>query len=193
MQLYGRMRMMAGALCRVLWPAAGFARQTLWEKYLTEARRAYRRAAYGDSEELLRNAVSLAEESWPQSSSLAEKLHQVADVYESLLGKYDEAEALYLRSLALKEETLGLEHLNLAPTLNTLALLYHHQRRSTKAEPLFQRALAIVEKALGPEHPEYATCLQNYAALLRATDRAQEASQALQRAKSIRAQRGAGS
>ncbi len=82
---------------------------------------------------------------------------------------------------------LGLEHPDVAGSLNNLALLYVTQGRYAEAEPLYQRSLAIWEKALGPEHPNVATSLENYAALLRETARADEAERIEARAKAIRA------
>lgn len=41
----------------------------------------------------------------------------------SLQGKYNEAEQLYERCIAIEEEALGREHPSLAATLNNLAVL----------------------------------------------------------------------
>ncbi len=53
------------------------------------------------------------------------------------------------------ETALGLDHPDVAQSLNNLALLYYAQGRYDVAEPLHKRALAIEEKALGPDHPNY--------------------------------------
>ena len=42
-------------------------------------------------------------------------------------GKYDDAEPLYKRALAIREETLGPRHPDVAGSLNNLALLLHSQ------------------------------------------------------------------
>ncbi len=69
-------------------------------------------------------------------------------------GKYEQAEPLYQRALAIYEQALGPEHPDTARSLNNLAILYDDQGKYEQAEPLYQRALAIREKALGPEHPD---------------------------------------
>ena len=42
-------------------------------------------------------------------------------------GKYDDAEPLYKRALAIREETLGPQHPHVAESLNNLALLLETQ------------------------------------------------------------------
>jgi tetratricopeptide (TPR) repeat protein len=63
------------------------------------------------------------------------------------------------------EKALGPEHLDVAGSLNNLALLYLAQGQHVKAEPLYQQALEIREKALGAEHPNVATSLTGIARL----------------------------
>jgi tetratricopeptide (TPR) repeat protein len=79
--------------------------------------------------------------------------------------RYEQAEPLYMRTLALVEKVLGPEHPNVATILNNLAGLYDSQGRYEQAEPLHERALAIREKVLGPEHPDVAQSLNNLALL----------------------------
>ncbi|CAN0540172.1 unnamed protein product, partial [Ectocarpus sp. 8 AP-2014] len=83
-------------------------------------------------------------------------------------GKFDEAEPLYVRAVAIGEKVLGKEHPDLATWLNNLAGLLHKQGRFNEAEPLFERCLAIREKALGLDHPAVATVLNCQAGLLAA-------------------------
>ena len=102
-------------------------------------------------------------------------------------GRYEAAEPLYQRALAIREKVLGPDHPSVATSLDNLALLYKSQGRYETAEPLYKRALAVFEKALGPDHPDVATSLENYAALLRKTGREDEAAELEARAKAIRA------
>jgi tetratricopeptide (TPR) repeat protein len=81
------------------------------------------------------------------------------------LGRYADAEPLYLRTLAIKEKALGEDHVDIATTLNNIAQLYVYQGRYAEAEPFYGRAIAIKEKALGPEHHELGTALNNLANL----------------------------
>ncbi len=66
-------------------------------------------------------------------------------------GKYDEAEALYERSLAIWEKALGKDHPDVATSLNNLAELYESQGKYVVAERLYP-----VMKALGKDHPNVA-------------------------------------
>jgi tetratricopeptide (TPR) repeat protein len=76
-------------------------------------------------------------------------------------GRYQEAEPLLQRALAIREQALGPQHPDVAHSLNDLAELYRAQGKYAEAEPLYQRALAIREQALGPQHPDVATSLNN--------------------------------
>ncbi len=89
--------------------------------------------------------------------------------------------------MAFREKALGLEHPDVAQSLNNLAVLYEAQGKYAAAEPLYKRSLAIRGKALGPEHPDVAQSLENYAALLRKTGRGEEAEEMEARAQAIRA------
>jgi len=94
----------------------------------------------------------------------AEALHkQVIELYRA--EKYTDAIPLAERVLAIREKALGLDHPDVALSLNNLALLYKAQGRYADAEPVYKRALAIYEKALGPTHPYVAASLNNLAGL----------------------------
>ena len=83
-------------------------------------------------------------------------------------GRYGEAEPLYRRALAIREEALGPDHPDTAPSLNNLAELSGPRAGTGRRSRCYRRALAIREKALGPDHPDTAQSLNNLAELLRA-------------------------
>ena len=89
-------------------------------------------------------------------------------------GKYDRAVIVAKKALELAEES-GPNNVNVATSLNSLALLYKAQGEYALAEPLYKRSLKIYEKALGPDHPSVATSLENLASLYRLTNRHKEA------------------
>ena len=101
----------------------------------------------------------------PEHPRTATSLNNLALLYEAQ-GKYEQAEPLLQRALAIWEQQLGPEHPDTATSLNNLALLYYTQGKYEQAEPLYQRALAIVEKQLGPEHSTTATVRENYHTLV---------------------------
>jgi tetratricopeptide (TPR) repeat protein len=91
----------------------------------------------------------------------------MADQFASFLwarAAYAKAEPFYQRALAIREKVLGLEHPDVAWTLNGLACLNMDLGHYAEAEPLLERALAIRKKA-GPEHRDVAETLHDSAAL----------------------------
>jgi tetratricopeptide (TPR) repeat protein len=103
-------------------------------------------------------------------------------------GRYAEAEPLYERSLAIREQQLGANHPDVATSLNNLAALYDSQGRYAEAEPLYERSLAIHEQQLGADHPDVASSLNNLAALYKSQGRYAEAEPLLARSLAIREQ-----
>ncbi len=96
----------------------------------------------------------------------ARMLNQTAHyLYER--ARYADAEPLYQRALAIREQTLGPTHPEVATSLNNLALLYYAQGQYDKTAPLLQRALTIREEALGAEHPNTKSLRQNYENLVK--------------------------
>ena len=77
-------------------------------------------------------------------------------------GQETHAETFYLAALE-EVENAGPEDPRLAATLNTLAVLYHSQRKYAQAESFYQRVLRLLEHTIGPEHPTLATTLNNLA------------------------------
>ena len=80
------------------------------------------------------------------------------------------------------ERQLGVEHPNVASSLNNLAGLYKLQGKYSEAEPLYLRSLEIWERQLGADHPYVAQSLLNLAAISLNTQRHPEALQSIQRA-----------
>ena len=83
----------------------------------------------------------------------AARLLNQAGYYLRKRARYQEAEPLCRRALAICESALGANHPYTATSLNNLAELYHAQGRYAEAEPLSRRALAINESAWAQDHP----------------------------------------
>ena len=97
-----------------------------------------------------------------------------------------EAEPLYLQALEIKQRQLGADHLNVAGSLNNLALLYYLQGRYNEAEPLCLQALEIRQRQLGADHPDVAQSLNSLAGLYKLQGRYSEAELLFERALAIR-------
>jgi tetratricopeptide (TPR) repeat protein len=111
-------------------------------------------------------------------------LHNLAYVYKAM-GKYDQAEPLYQRDLAMTEKALGNDHPSVATTLNNLARLYESQGNNDQAERLYQRSLEIREKTLGNDHPKVASSLNNLATLYKSQGKYHQAEPLYQRSLEI--------
>lgn len=98
---------------------------------------------------------------------------------------YAQAEPLYRRALALREQYLGPEHPQTAPILHNLAMLQRDTGNVVEAEQFYQRALTIREQHLGPEHLQTANALSYLANLYLAQRRYKEAEPLYRRALTI--------
>src|SRR5215813_14133960 len=117
-------------------------------------------------------------------TSYADALNTLATVYLSQQ-KYDEAEGLYRRAIAIREKVLGDDHPAVAHTLTNLSLLYSLQRKFAAAEEVLRRALNIQEKALGENDPTVATTLGLLVSACLGQGKRQEADALHERAMSI--------
>ena len=82
------------------------------------------------------------------------------------MGRYEQAESLFIKAQKIREKSLGSEHLTTATSYNNLALLYKEMGRYQEAEPFFQKALMITETKLGRARPATAAILNNLALIL---------------------------
>ena len=89
--------------------------------------------------------------------------------------KFEPAEELYKRSLAIREKALGPDNLEVAASLNNLGELYQTQRKFEKAEPLLKRAYGIRAKALGEKDPDRLATQKNLWALYVSTGKFNDA------------------
>ena len=112
---------------------------------------------------------------WNLSSAEAGRLLQQAGVYLRERGQYEQAKSLMVQALQIREQVLETEHLDVADTLNELAIIYWHQSIYEQAEPLFLRALQIQEHHLGSEHMTIAESLNNLAMLYERQSKYKEA------------------
>jgi tetratricopeptide (TPR) repeat protein len=163
------------------------ATQFLWAEHAVRAvNRAFPYVEFSTwalCERLLAQAQACAKliDQWRFEFPEAARLLYEAGRYLFRRGHYTDTERFYKQSLAIREKTLGAEHLDVAWSLQYLAGLYRRQRQYDRAEPLYERALAIREKA-DSEHPEVARTLNSLAALYRDTGQYLKAESLLERA-----------
>lgn len=73
--------------------------------------------------------------------------------------------------LAIQEAALGLDHPEVADTLQELALTLQAQGLQERAEPVLRQCLAIRSHALGMHHPDTAAVLHALASCLLTVNR----------------------
>lgn len=117
----------------------------------------------------------------------------VADAYDKLAALYfvqhrfENAEPLYLKSLAVRKGEHGEDTPPVAVSLSNLATLYAAQGKFDKAEPLYAQAVRIFEQANWVDRPEVVSTLENYSLLLRKTGHEAEAAAMREKARAIKA------
>ena len=96
----------------------------------------------------------------------ANMMEAIGRVYTSL-GQPDKALPLLERSLDLRRDLLGAEHLMTASSMLSLAAARRDKGEFDRAEDLFREALSIQQRSLGPDDESVAVTLKELAQLLR--------------------------
>src|SRR5207245_9875032 len=115
-----------GKLFLGLWALVAFSQELHWDKSMAAAGKARQEGRYSEAERLFIDAIKEVEGFGPGDSRLPASLNSLAELYRTR-SKYAEAEALYKRALAIRENTVGPENPEAAPSLTHLAQLYHAQ------------------------------------------------------------------
>lgn len=102
-------------------------------------------------------------ERWGMAFPAAIQLLMRMAAYFYQRGQYAEAELMFRKALVIREQVCGLEHADVAESLNDIAVLASQRGKYRQAEAMYERSLAIFEKTLGPEHPIVAEVLQHLA------------------------------
>jgi tetratricopeptide (TPR) repeat protein len=132
-----------------------------------------RRGAYGLAEKHYRESIRILERAGGRpdgAAALIQSLGRLALVLRAR-ARYDGAERLLRRAVAIAEKTLGAEDQKVADLLNDLGVVHKRQERFADAEAAYRRALSISEKSLGPDHPAVATLYHNLGKLEHARGR----------------------
>lgn len=127
--------------CAALAPNA-LGQDTVWNTYNDAGMQALKVAQYAKAERMLKLALREAELSGLSDTRVATSLNNLALLYGDQ-GKYDQAEPLYKRSLAISEKAFGPGHPNVATSLENLAVLLVATGRRAEADRLLKRATAI--------------------------------------------------
>ncbi len=152
---------------------------------LAAGKMARKLAEFKQAQEWLERLLELREAEGKNDAALGTALHELALLHKDL-GQYAAAEPLYLRAVAVKEQSLGKEHPDVAEVLNGLAALYWREGKDASVEPLYLRALAVKEQHFGKEHPSVAQTLNDLGLFYSNKGRTTEAEYLYTRALAIR-------
>jgi hypothetical protein len=83
---------------------------------------------------------------------------------------FNDWESCHLLVKAIREKTLGKEHLDYAKSLMILGVIFQNMDAYEQAELFMLNAIAIYEKILGKEHADYASSLNSLASLYKDMD-----------------------
>ena len=100
---------------------------------------------------------------WPRRSMFLPTCTRITPSRTSKNFQRAAAIPLYERSLAIKQKTLGPDHVDLTASLKALADLYERGRRHAETAPLYERLLAIEERTLPPDDPRLANTVRSLA------------------------------
>ncbi len=109
----------------------------------------------------------------------------IADL-DWISGDLTAAIAAQRRSLELREHLLGPDHLDVAQSLNDLAVVLADDGQPVEAKALLERALRIREAALGHNHPLIASTLNNLGTVLREQNDLRGARNVLERSLAVK-------
>jgi serine/threonine-protein kinase len=100
-------------------------------------------------------------------------------------GHAEQALKYYQQSLALQREHLGIEHVDVAKSLNNLGVALYDMNRFEESLASYRQSRAMATKLLGPLHPDVAQTLVNEGEVLNALGRYEEARATIERALEI--------
>ncbi len=170
----GRQRVLAGELQdgRAILDEAY--REALAERHDAEAARAasalgfvvgYKLADLEEGRAWIRHAEAALDRLAADDERRAELWSHLGSI-ESLDGRYDEARALHLRALEIREANAAEHPEELAHTLNNLGNVDLELGNYDDARVAHERALQLRRESLGDHHPRVATSLNNLGSVL---------------------------
>lgn len=117
---------------------------------------------YNKAEKLVRRAYEISEKIFGKNSSIhAESIKLLVKIYTAI-GDYDKAEEAGNKALAIQVQCYGRNHLQVASTLNELAMVkFYNNPHDLESEKLFIEAIRIINNCLGNDNLNYAEVLKN--------------------------------
>jgi CHAT domain-containing protein/tetratricopeptide (TPR) repeat protein len=116
---------------------------------------------YRDAEPQARETLAAFKELYGErSAEVAEVLDVLVEsLYRGGKGRAAETRELATLAVEIKIEALGPDHLDVAESLNNLAIVHYYFGEYAEAQNKFERALSIRTQVLGENHPDVADSL----------------------------------
>jgi len=122
-------------------------------------------------------AIAPASKSSQEWENLARRVIQL-----HAQAKFSEALPVAERAVKVAEQTFGPEDINVATSLNSLAVIYNALNKFDAAVPIAQRAVALQDKGLGAEHTDLGNALGTLGSSYSGQERYVEAEETFERA-----------
>lgn len=119
-----------------------FAQERPWQAMNAQATQLQRQGRYVEARDQFQSALKLLEQSPADDPRLPIAMNNLASAYQDL-GKYVDAERLYLRAVARLQSAHGKDHPSLATPLGNLAAMYTELGQGRRAERLGRRMMAL--------------------------------------------------
>jgi tetratricopeptide (TPR) repeat protein len=139
----------------------------------------------GRASELLGEAMTIGERLGVSGPATATTLNELAEALREN-GRFEDAEPLYRRALAIREQAFGPRSVEAAHSQNNLGLLLRARGQNDEAAAKFADAVAIWKQALGPRHPQVAVGLSNQSLMARDLGKFADAERLVREALEIR-------
>ena len=142
-----------------------------WDQYRELAEQATSQGKFADAEAMWTAALQHVENGYQNSPLMANllitSLRGLAEV-SCMLRKFEQAEHLYARCLAVSETAYGRRHVEVIKTLSAIASNYYNQGKYAEAEPTLWRLLDLCERRISPDNDQVGIVLGSLATLYHA-------------------------
>lgn len=140
---------------------ASLPQDSAWDTYVNVGERAFEDGNFVEAEEMLGQAVTEAETFGEADPRLSRSLTSLGKTYLDL-SWYEKAEALFSRSLSLREKISGAKSQEVAEVQNCMGMLKQQQQLYGQAQQLFQKALETMDTAANASTRMLAEVLNNF-------------------------------
>lgn len=184
---YKRAQKIVWVIC-IIWAGCIVVQSIPYYIYISEGKQAALLGKFAQSEDLFMLALNESKNDDLSDPRLANSLNNLGELYRKM-GRYDKAEAIYVRLLEIVDKLPANKKQEKAVGLNSVAAFYRDKAEYSKADVLMQKAIAIWEEEVKKlKDPNYAALLTSQGKLYKEEGRYKQAEALYQKALAIREQ-----